>query len=291
MIRDNLLRIVAHLAMAEDLMLYSTITATTADQARQVNARTDVTIGSGFTGYGIQTASSIAPMSLGTIAANPASSPLTSQTIFATAPPQLPYELGGVTVSIGGVTLPLLYVGPGRILFFVPADVPQGTSQVIVTCNDGYVSTALATVTPNSTKVMTTGDDDNGTAAVVNSVTRKAGAFDVTTLMNFGADKRTRLNIFATGISGSAANTDPTNDVNVSGAVRPNFAESITVEARLSDGRVFNLPVEFAGDQGTIPGLDQVNVILIPELQGAGRVVLTLIVGGQRSNAPGIVVQ
>jgi uncharacterized protein (TIGR03437 family) len=73
--------------------------------------------------------------------------------------------------------------------------------------------------------------------------------------------------------------------------VRPNFAESVAVEARLGDGRVYLLPVEFAGAQGVLPGLDQVNVRLIPELRGAGTVQLTLILGGRRSNAPTIVIQ
>ena len=58
----------------------------------------------------------------------------------------------------------------------------------------------------------------------------------------------------------------------------------MTVEARTSDGTVFTLPVEFAGAQGTLLGLDQVNVVLVPELRGAGSVQLTLVVNGVRSN-------
>jgi uncharacterized protein (TIGR03437 family) len=73
--------------------------------------------------------------------------------------------------------------------------------------------------------------------------------------------------------------------------VRPNFAESVSVEARMSNGQVFTLPVEFAGAQGVLPGLDQINVILIPQLQGVGNVQLTLIVGGQRSNAPSVFIK
>jgi uncharacterized protein (TIGR03437 family) len=36
--------------------------------------------------------------------------------------------------------------------------------------------------------------------------------------------------------------------------------------------------------QDMFPGLDQVNVVLLPELKGAGNVELTVIVGSQRSN-------
>jgi uncharacterized protein (TIGR03437 family) len=42
--------------------------------------------------------------------------------------------------------------------------------------------------------------------------------------------------------------------------------------AHTQDGHVYSLPVEFAGPQGGIPGLDQINVVLIPELRGAGTV-------------------
>ena len=113
----------------------------------------------------------------------------------------------------------------------------------------------------------------------------------VTTEENFGADKRTRLTMFATGISGTAVNSDVRNDVTINGVVKPNFAESVAVQAQLADGRIISLPVEFAAAQGTVPGLDQVNVVLLPELRGAGVIQLALIIGGQRSNAPTIVVR
>jgi len=76
--------------------------------------------------------------------------------------------------------------------------------------------------------------------------------------------------------------------VNVKGVVRPNFAESVSVEAQLGTGQVISLPVEFAGAQGVLPGVDQVNVVLDPALQNAGNVKLTLVVNGQRSNGPTI---
>jgi hypothetical protein len=173
--------------------------------------------------------------------------------------------------------------------------VPTGRYQLTARAFDNrgavVISAAITISVNNSLRIMTTGDDDSGTVVALNSMTHKAGLFEVTTETNLGSDKRTRLNIFATGITATAVNTDTSNDVNASGVVIPNYAESVMVEARLSDGRVYNLPVEFAGPQGTIPWLDQVNLMLIPQLQGAGRVVLTLVVGGQRSNAPAIVIQ
>jgi uncharacterized protein (TIGR03437 family) len=77
----------------------------------------------------------------------------------------------------------------------------------------------------------------------------------------------------------------------VNGKSRVNYAESITVEARLPNGQVLTLPVEFAGAQGTVPGLDQVTVILRSELKGAGIVQLTLVVNGRRSSSPTVFIK
>jgi uncharacterized protein (TIGR03437 family) len=132
---------------------------------------------------------------------------------------------------------------------------------------------------------MTQNDADDGVAVVSNGQKQTTSGFEVETLDNFSLDKRTRLSLFATGISASALNSNPANDINIGGKVRVNYAEAMSVEARLSSGQIWTLPVEFAGAQGVLPGLDQVNIILISQLKGAGNVELTLIVNGQRSNA------
>jgi uncharacterized protein (TIGR03437 family) len=105
-----------------------------------------------------------------------------------------------------------------------------------------------------------------------------------------GTDKRTRVSLYATGISAGAPNLSADNDVRTAtGATIANVAESLTVEARTTDGRLYYLPVEFAGAlEGRLPGLDQVNVLLHPELRGAGLVDLTIIINGQRSNTAAI---
>ena len=140
-------------------------------------------------------------------------------------------------------------------------------------------------------RLVTLNGDENGSLLAINIGRETAESFvSITTLENFGADKRTRLMIFAVGVSGNAPNTDPSNDISEDGVVIPNLAESVIIEAHTQDGRVYRLPVEFAGAQGSVAGLDQVNVVLIPELEGAGTVNLTLIVNGQRSNAPTIVI-
>ena len=78
---------------------------------------------------------------------------------------------------------------------------------------------------------------------------------------------------------------NPYNDIRLpNGRVIINFAEWCLVEARTADGRVFDLPIEFAGATESVPGLDQINVVLIPELAGAGAVQLKIVTAGVRGN-------
>ena len=286
-------RIIAHLAMAEDLMIYGIITPPTAAQAAAVNARPDLAIGSAGFGYTINSGPSLAPQSLGSAWAGSGQSPFNEQTMFAdlSAAHGLPFELAGVSVTIAGTAVSIAYVSPSRVTFVVPAGLALGSVEVVVASQDGYVARGMISIAGNAFVIMTRADDNTGPAVVMNSRKQTGSAFEVTTPENFGADKRTRLVIFATGISGSAANSDVGNDLLINGVVKPNLAESVAVEARLSDGRLISLPVEFAGAQGALAGLDQVNVVLLPELGGAGIIQLALVIGGQRSNAPTIVVR
>ena len=288
-IKNNLLRIASHLAIAGDLMRYGSITQATADQAYAAKARTDVVVGQASVGYGLTAASSVAPSSLASIAGGQPQ-PMASQTVFASllSDGTLPYEVGGLSVTVGGVAVPVLYASPTGVTFFMPADVPIAIAEVIVSSQDGYICQGTVSVEQDGTMIMTTSQDQNGVAVAANGLNLMTSNFNVVSPGNFGSDKRTRLTFFATGISGSAVNSNTSNDVNVGGQVRPNFAEAIRVEARLGNGQVVSLPVEFAGAQGTLPGLDQVTVVLTSQLKAAGTVQLTLIVDGRRSSAPTI---
>ena len=290
--RAHLERVIGHLSIAEDLLQDGSIALETQQLADSVGARTDLVIGTLNSGYSPAANGLAAPASLGSVFGNGGQSPFGTTTMFASlaADQSLPYELSGVSVSVGGRAVPVSYVSPSRVSFFVPADLPIGSAEVVVVTQSGYVSTGTIGIMRNVTHVMTLNEAEAGLTLGVNDVKQVMEDFPVTTPENLGSDKRTRVTFFATGISSSAANNDASNDVRLGANVIANLAESVTVEAHTQDGRVFSLPVEFAGAQG-FPGLDQVNVVLIPELQGAGIVDLTLIVNGQRSNAPTIVVR
>ena len=284
-------RIVSHLTMAEDLMLYGSISSMTAAQAIAARARLNLVIGNPVAGYDQQAPGPLAPSSLSLIFGNGVL-PLCDQasSISASGSGPLQYELGGVSVVIAGQAAQLVYVSSSQLAFIVPAEVSLGNVEVIVTSQEGHLSRGAATIARNVFRIMTS-TTGGTTQAVAMNLARESNGFDVMTSQNFGPDKRTRIALVAVGVTGGAANSDTSNDIQAAGISLLNFAESVTVEARLSSGQVLSLPVEFAGARPGMIGLDQVNVRLTSELRAAGTVELTLIVGGQRSNSATIFIR
>ena len=82
-IKNNLLRIASHLAIAEDLMRFNDITKSTLDQSTATKTRTNVAVGQANTGYGLTSISPVAPSSLGAIAGAGNAQPMISDTVFA----------------------------------------------------------------------------------------------------------------------------------------------------------------------------------------------------------------
>jgi uncharacterized protein (TIGR03437 family) len=194
------------------------------------------------------------------------------------------FELAGVSVLFGGVATRVLTVSPTELKVLVPVDVPGGLADVIVTSREGFIAHGVANVLGLNPRIFAVKDDTSGRGVVVDSYNGRFGTFSPTTPWVF-LESRTRLSILATGLTSGLTNTDTSNDLWLgSGQVLENLAEAVIVEARTADGRVFNLKVEYAGAQGQLRGMDQVNVVLVPELASAGNVQLTIIADGHRSN-------
>lgn len=127
--------------------------------------------------------------------------------------------------------------------------------------------------------------ESNTSGLIFNNLELRRDGLSAYTSWWLGSDTQTRLSILATGLSSGLVNSDVTNDYFLgNGQQTANYAEAVQVEARTADNRVFMLPVEFAGANGTLRGLDQVTVRLTSELTGAGNVQITVIAGGRRSN-------
>jgi uncharacterized protein (TIGR03437 family) len=245
----------------------------------------------------IRSAGSLAPTvsagSLGLVFGDTSVSPLASDTAAATqaADGSFPYELSGVSVTVGGLAAQVIAVSPSQVNFYIPADLPAGAAEVLVTSKDGKVSRGTTVIPAAAPAIFTKDGSGAGAAVAFNAATYLSGDFDVTTDANFGADKRTRLTFFATGISAGVVNKNLTNDILGPAGTILNLAESVKVEAQTKGGATLTLTVEYAGRQNTMPGLDQLVVILPAELKGAGEVQLTVTAGGRQSNAATVFVK
>jgi uncharacterized protein (TIGR03437 family) len=262
------------------------ISAATLADAVKVNARADLSIGQPQTTQFGSSNTDVLPNVMAHITAVSAN-PFSTQTASANG---TAYELGNVSVTIGGVQAPIISVSPTELVCVVPDGIPSGVTDVVVSSREGFIHYGLANVSgSNPTILGVHGDTGNRTAAMDSF--GLSGQFKTTSPSWWqGADSRTRLTIVATGVTSGLVNADLSNDVWSNGKLLANLAESVTVEARTSDGRVFNLPVEYAGVQGEQQGIEQVNIILVPDLAGAGNVQLTVTAGGRRSNTMTITV-
>lgn len=206
---------------------------------------------------------------------------LAATTAVATSLP-LPTTLGGVTVTIrddAGAErpAPLFFVSPTQINYLLPANVPAGQALVIVTTNNGerlLGRMLIERVAPSLFAANATGE---GVAAAAvlrvradgSAVYEPVARFDqmaqrfVAAPINLGAESdQVFLILFGTGLR-----------------QRPDLA---AVSARLG---TTNAEVVFAGAQGELVGLDQVNVRLPRTLAGSGEIDVVLLVEGKSSNA------
>lgn len=165
-----------------------------------------------------------------------------------------PQTLGGASLSVNGQSAQLFYASPTQINFLVPADIANGTAQIVARNHDGYESRASVAVVPVAPGVFTERGDGSGAAIALDAETLLRSPFDPAR-----ADNRPRrLTIFATGTR---------------------HAENVSVTA---GGR--ELTLENVSPSPDLPGLDEVHVVLSRSLAGAGVVALKLRADGRESN-------
>ncbi len=185
----------------------------------------------------------------------------------------LPTTLGGVTIEVkdaAGVTrqAPLFYVSPAQINYAIPDGTAVGAATVTIQSGTGTFAAQqqIVSVAPGIFGA-------NG-FAVGSTVKTVSGAQQSTALYANGAEQaidvsggETFLVLYGTGI------------------------RNHTSAATATVGTAVNLPVAYAGAQGTFFGEDQINIQLPASLAGAGAVSVTLTVDGQVSNAEKIEVK
>ncbi len=212
---------------------------------------------------------------------------LATQAQAASAIP-LPTTLGGTTVAVldsaGKLRLsPLFYAGPGQVNYEMPPGTATGTAAVTVTSNAGAVSTGTVTITAVAPGVFSANANGSGVAAA--------------TAVRFAANgSQTPVAVFQCDSSGKNCTTARMDLGAATDAVFVTFYgsgirnRSALSAVQCSIGGV-NVPVLFAGPQGTFVGLDQVNVQLPVALKGRGELDVLLTVDGQSANTVTIGVQ
>jgi uncharacterized protein (TIGR03437 family) len=177
---------------------------------------------------------------------------------------QLPTQLAGTSVEVNGEATSLLYVSSSQINFVVPADAATGTANVLVR-NTSTGATQSATIEVQSTApaVFSADGTGKGPGAILNAVTYATAPFLTETPEIVGSDQRTILAVYATGIR---------------------YAANVGASVTDASGNTYNLTVVFAGPAPGYFGLDQVNIVLPPDLDGTGVVSLFLTADGSTSN-------
>ena len=190
---------------------------------------------------------------------------------------QLPTELAGTRVEVNGEAARLLYVSSSQINFVVPGDTAAGTADVLVrnTATGAPQSTTML-VQNTAAAVFSADGSGKGPGAILNAVTYASAPFLAATPEIAGSDQRTRLAVFATGLRYAGNSSQDSAIVNV--------AANVVATAKDAAGNSYTLTVEYAGPAPGYFGLDQVNVVLPPDLDGAGVVSLFLTAESNTSN-------
>ncbi len=194
----------------------------------------------------------------------------------------LPVSLAGTTVRVTDSLnverlAPLFFVSPGQVNYLIPKGAAAGLAVVKVTSGDGTVSTGVAQVERVAPGLFTANADGAGVAAAVALRIAADGtevyqlSFECTagpgscraSPLGLGAPSdRVYLSLYGTGVRGRSSLAAV--DVKIGGS---------------------SMPVLYAGPQGQLEGLDQINVGPLPRtLQGSGEVTVTLAVDGQPAN-------
>jgi uncharacterized protein (TIGR03437 family) len=176
---------------------------------------------------------------------------------------QLPTNLAGTSVEVNGEAASLLYVSSTQINFVVPGDVVTGTANVLVRNTAASAPQSGTMLVQNTAPAVFSADGSGkGPGAILNAVTYAPAPFLTVTEIG-GSGQSTILAVFATGLR---------------------YAANVGASATDASGNTYNLTVAFAGPAPGYFGLDQVNIVLPPDLDGAGVISLFLTADGSASN-------
>ena len=188
----------------------------------------------------------------------------------------LPTTLGGVRVTVNGVSAQLFFTSNTQINFIIPSAVALGPTSVVVTNVDQTTRSGTVIIAQASPGVFTAKSNGQGAAA---AQTTNDGINYLSTSNPDGSERdvdagtRARPNylvLYATGLRRAPA-ANPTDGNGV--------AEVVTATIQGVPATVI-----YAGTQPSFAGLDQINLIIPPALAGFGSVRVQITVAGQAAN-------
>ncbi len=201
---------------------------------------------------------------------------------------QLPTTLVGTTVRVNGVAAPLFYVSPGQINYLIPAVTPLGDVPVTVTTASGATAAGTINVRLVAPAIFAANADGRGVPAaqLLRVAANGTQTFETLSAFNQAADRilATPINLGPEGEkvfiilypTGLRRVPDPNNDGN-----RNEFTRVII--------NGLSVVPAYAGPQGSLVGLDQVNVEIPRTLLGSGALDVQIVVTGfGLSNTTGV---
>jgi uncharacterized protein (TIGR03437 family) len=200
----------------------------------------------------------------------------------------LPVSLAGARVVVtdnAGIErdAPLFFVSPGQINFQVPAGTMPGPATVTVLSESGRVSAGAATIAQVSPGIFAANSDGRGVPAAVLLRVRADGSQSYEPVAQY--DEATKR-FTALPIDMTAPNEELYLIVFCTGLRYRSMLSAVSAQIGGA-----NVQALYAGPQGSLAGLDQLNLRLPRSLAGRGEVDLAVRVNGAAANTMKIAVK
>ncbi len=209
---------------------------------------------------------------------------LAPQIAIPDAAPTLPFTLGGVTMTMGGGSVPLFFVSPTQINFQVPLFTLNGQISTTLTVTQGASTTTITIqLKPYAPALFTTNAGGTGQASTLiagtTSLAAPTGAFPASRPARIGE----YLSIYATGLG------DVSNRPSL-GSASPNGPLAATLVTPVVTIGGVPAAVSFSGLAPGYVGLYQINVQVPAGAPTGPDIPIVVMIGGVPSNTATIAV-
>ena len=255
------------------------------DHSRDYGKDLSLTVPLDVAASGTVTATSGASYAVGTLASESIGalfgSDMATSALSATATP-LPTTLGGVSVELrdgAGVnrSAPLFYVSPTQITFQVPAGSSSGAATLRVTRGGTVVGQGSLTIDSVTPGLFTANSDGRGVPAAIAIRAKTNGVQTDEPVL--------QLNTATNRFEPVALDLGEASDQLILVAFGTGFRQRTSLGNVSATIGGVAADVLFAGPQGGLVGVDQLNVRIPRSLAGRGSVDVVLTVDGKRANA------